>query len=71
MLMHANKREDVESASAGRSFIGGMKNVTTGDTISDENKQIILESMEFPGSGRARCGRTENSSGSGQNGHCA
>lgn len=49
MLMHANKREDVETASAGEIIaIGGMKNVTTGDTISDENKQIILESMEFP-----------------------
>lgn len=49
MLMHANKREDVESATAGEIVaIGGMKNVTTGDTISDENKHIILESMEFP-----------------------
>jgi elongation factor G len=49
MLMHANKREDVDSASAGEIIaIGGMKNVTTGDTISDENKPVILESMEFP-----------------------
>ncbi|MGB7069500.1 MAG: elongation factor G [Pyrinomonadaceae bacterium] len=49
MLMHANKREDVESASAGEIVaIGGMKNVTTGDTVSDESKPIILESMEFP-----------------------
>ena len=49
MLMHANKREDVDSASAGEIIaIGGMKNVTTGETISDEGKQIILESMEFP-----------------------
>ncbi len=49
MLMHANKREDVETASAGEIVaIGGMKNVTTGDTISDESKPIILESMEFP-----------------------
>ncbi len=49
MLMHANKREDVDSASAGEIVaIGGMKNVTTGDTISDESKPIILESMEFP-----------------------
>ncbi len=49
MLMHANKREDVESASAGEIVaIGGMKNVTTGDTVADENKPIILESMEFP-----------------------
>lgn len=49
MLMHANKREDVETASAGEIVaIGGMKNVTTGDTISDEMKPIVLESMEFP-----------------------
>ncbi len=49
MLMHANKREDVESASAGEIVaIGGMKNVTTGDTVADETKPIILESMEFP-----------------------
>ncbi|MGB2914722.1 MAG: GTP-binding protein, partial [Pyrinomonadaceae bacterium] len=46
MLMHANKREDVETASAGEIVaIGGMKNTTTGDTISDESKPIILESM--------------------------
>ncbi len=49
MLMHANKREDVETASAGEIVaIGGMKNVTTGDTVSDEMKPIVLESMEFP-----------------------
>ncbi len=49
MLMHANKREDVESAGAGEIVaIGGMKNVTTGDTVSDENKPIVLESMDFP-----------------------
>jgi elongation factor G len=49
MLMHANKREDIESASAGEIVaIGGMKNVTTGETICDETNRIILESMEFP-----------------------
>ena len=49
MLMHANKREDIESASAGEIVaIGGMKNVTTGDTISDEKEHIILEAMDFP-----------------------
>lgn len=49
LRMHANKREDIEDASAGEIIaIGGMKNVTTGDTISDETKQIILEAMEFP-----------------------
>src|SRR6476659_5702000 len=49
MMIHANKREDVETASAGEIVaIGGMKNTTTGDTISDESKPIILESMDFP-----------------------
>jgi elongation factor G len=49
MRMHANKREDIEVASAGEIIaIGGMKQVTTGDTVCDENKPIILEAMEFP-----------------------
>src|SRR5262249_40575920 len=39
MRMHANKREDIETASAGEIIaIGGMKQVTTGDTICDDNK---------------------------------
>ena len=49
MRMHANKREDIEGASAGEIIaIGGMKQVTTGDTICDENKPVVLEAMEFP-----------------------
>jgi elongation factor G len=49
MRMHANKREDIDDASAGEIIaIGGMKQVTTGDTVCDENKPIILEKMEFP-----------------------
>ncbi|HEX8137883.1 MAG TPA: elongation factor G [Pyrinomonadaceae bacterium] len=49
MRMHANKREDIDEASAGEIIaIGGMKQVTTGDTICDENKPIVLEAMEFP-----------------------
>jgi len=49
MLMHANKREDIEEASAGEIIaIGGMKQVTTGDTVCDENKPVILEAMDFP-----------------------
>src|SRR5260370_14630927 len=49
MRMHANKREDTEDARAGEIIaIGGMKQVTTGDTICDENKPIILETIEFP-----------------------
>jgi elongation factor G len=49
MRMHANNREDIDEASAGEIIaIGGMKQVTTGDTVCDENKPIILEAMEFP-----------------------
>jgi len=49
LRMHANKREDIEGASAGEIIaIGGMKQVTTGDTVCDENKPIVLEAMEFP-----------------------
>ncbi len=49
LRMHANKREDTDEASAGEIIaIGGMKQVTTGDTVCDENKPIILEAMEFP-----------------------
>src|SRR5258705_12486539 len=49
MRMHANKREDIEEASAGEIIaIGGMKQVTTGDTVCDDNKPIILERMDFP-----------------------
>ena len=49
MRMHANKREDIDEASAGEIIaIGGMKNVTTGDTVCSENQPIILEAMEFP-----------------------
>jgi elongation factor G len=49
MKMHANKREDIEEAYAGEIVaIAGLKNVTTGDTICDEGKAVILEAMEFP-----------------------
>jgi elongation factor G len=49
MRMHANKREDIESASAGEIVaIAGLKQVTTGDTICDETRPVILEALEFP-----------------------
>jgi elongation factor G len=49
MRMHANKREDIDEAGAGEIIaVGGLKNVTTGDTLCDESKPIILEAMEFP-----------------------
>ncbi len=49
LLMHANSREDVKEASAGDIVaIAGLKNTTTGDTLSDAENQVVLERMEFP-----------------------
>src|SRR5689334_11394291 len=49
LLMHANNREDIEVAYAGDIVaIAGLKETTTGDTLCDPNKPIILERMEFP-----------------------
>jgi len=49
LLMHANHREDIKEARAGDIVaIAGLKNVTTGDTLCDPAKPIILEKMEFP-----------------------
>ena len=47
--MHSNKENPVEEAHAGHiyAFIG-LKDVTTGDTLSDPGNQVILESMSFP-----------------------
>jgi elongation factor G len=47
--MHANKREEIASASAGQIVaVMGLKNTTTGDTLSDSSDPVILESMTFP-----------------------
>ncbi|NEE00259.1 elongation factor G [Phytoactinopolyspora halotolerans] len=47
--MHANKREEIEKASAGQIVaVMGLKNTTTGDTLSDSQNPVILESMKFP-----------------------
>jgi elongation factor G len=49
LLMHANSREDIDEAFAGDIVaIAGMKDTTTGDTLCDPAKPIILERMEFP-----------------------
>ncbi|MBR6506875.1 MAG: elongation factor G [Clostridia bacterium] len=49
VLMHANHREDLDEAHAGDIVaVVGLKNTTTGDTLCDENKAVILESMQFP-----------------------
>ena len=49
LLMHANSREDIKEACAGDIVaICGLKNATTGDTICDPSKPIILVRMIFP-----------------------
>ena len=49
LQMHANHREDIDMVYAGDIAAAvGLKNVTTGDTLCDENHPVILESMEFP-----------------------
>jgi len=49
LQMHANKRDEIDEVLAGD--IGaaiGLKDTRTGDTLSDEDKPIILEAMKFP-----------------------
>ncbi len=49
LQMHANKREEITEVYAGDIAAAvGLKDTTTGDTLCDENHEIILESMEFP-----------------------
>jgi len=49
MLMHANTREEISEASAGEIVaVVGLKATKTGDTLCDEAKPIILESINFP-----------------------
>ena len=49
LLMHANSRTEIDEIYAGDicAFVG-LKDTTTGDTLCDPNKPIVLESMEFP-----------------------
>lgn len=49
LRMHANKREEMDSASAGMIVaIPGLKQVRTGDTLCAENLQVVLENLVFP-----------------------
>ncbi|MBP5164397.1 MAG: elongation factor G [Lachnospiraceae bacterium] len=49
LLMHANKRQELEEAFSGDIIaVVGFKQTSTGDTICDEQHPVILESMEFP-----------------------
>jgi len=49
LLMHANSREELKDARAGDivAFVG-LKDTTTGDTLCDASKPVVLERMEFP-----------------------
>jgi elongation factor G len=47
--MHANKREEIDSVGTGQIVaVMGLKDTTTGDTLSDPANQVVLESMNFP-----------------------
>ena len=47
--MHSNNREEIKEVRAGDiAACIGLKDITTGDTLSDSNKPIILEKMDFP-----------------------
>jgi elongation factor G len=49
LQMHANKRDEIEEVLAGDIAAAiGLKDTRTGDTLSDEEKPIILEAMKFP-----------------------
>jgi elongation factor G len=49
LQMHANSREEVKEARAGDIVaLVGLKSTTTGDTLSDSSRQVVLERMEFP-----------------------
>jgi elongation factor G len=49
LQMHANSRQDIEEAFAGDIVaLAGLKDTTTGDTLCDPLKPVILERMEFP-----------------------
>ncbi len=49
LRMHANKREDIDSVSAGDiAAVVGLKDTRTGDTLCDPGKPVVLEAMDFP-----------------------
>ena len=60
LQMHANHREEREEIGAGEIAAGvGLKDTTTGDTLSAESAPIVLESMTFPEPGDLGRGRAE------------
>ena len=72
LKMHANKREEIKEVLAGDIAAAvGLRDVTTGDTICDENKQVLLEVDGFPGAGYLRRNRAEDQGRSGKDGRRA
>ncbi|MCL1629092.1 elongation factor G [Roseibaca sp. V10] len=49
MMMHSNSREEIDWAAAGDIIaLAGLKETTTGDTLCDQQKPVVLETMTFP-----------------------
>ncbi|MBL3560824.1 elongation factor G [Rhodovulum sulfidophilum] len=49
MMMHSNNREEIDEAFAGDIIaLAGLKETTTGDTLCDASKPVVLETMSFP-----------------------
>ena len=49
LLMHANKRDDIKEAHAGDIVaLAGLKDTSTGDTLCDTSRPVVLENMVFP-----------------------
>jgi len=49
VMMHSNKQDEITEAYAGDIIaLAGLKDTTTGDTLSDDKEQVVLETMTFP-----------------------
>ena len=71
-LMHADDREEIKEAFAGDIIaLQGLKDTRTGETLSDPNKPVILEKMEFPDPVIEMKIEAKNESRSGKDGACA
>ena len=72
LQMHASEREEIKEVRAGDIAAAvGLKDVTTGDTLSDPDDVIVLEKMEFPDAGDLGRRRAEDQGRPGKDGHRA